>query len=265
MQYLTRSEQRRIAAIGNWAPRKLTPVEQLIKKVPDLHAMPHGSQKDSKAKDAAVEEFVQELIKATSTDTLASKVRLAAYGKSALDSLLEGYPYVEFEGLITGTEKLTSIEYLARDGFSIVKLQAMLLWVADLHGLFACLPKGVETFIGTPLTNYEQMRTLAKATGKKAYYGVSLEEGIQKHVNHLFPKDRPSDPKTKARFFTRTYGLLQIPNIWKRALLNEVQEEQLNPGLVIDFVSIKEGWENLQVLRMTEASTNTILNFVIDL
>jgi hypothetical protein len=109
------------------------------------------------------------------------------------------------------------------------------------------------------------MRTLAKTTGKKAYYGVSLVAGVQKHVNHLFPKDRPHDPKTKARFFLRTYGLLQIPNIWKRAKLDEVQEEQLNPGLKVEFASIKEGWEDLQVLRMTEESTNTVLNFVIDL
>lgn len=265
MQYLTRTEQRRAGAQKNWPLRKLTVLEEkLLKELTVLPALPHNTQKEKQIKDEMVKTVVNELLQMTGTDTLGNKVALAAYQPAALSSLLEGYPYVEFNGILNGDEKLTPIEQYAREGFNIDHLRDMLEWVVKLHALFAELPKGLDTYIATPTTDYATLRDLATSTKEAKYHGYTLPPETQAKVDGLFYDNSWRDKNMYNMFHLRNFGLLEIPDIWKRAKLTDRSETCLNKGLKIVFNTVTPGnFIYIHELLMIEESTNTRLHFCI--
>lgn len=262
MQYLTRKEFNRVNATSNYTHRKLNKIEQVIKYVKTVFAMANNNQTEKAAKADEVETVVKVLSELTSNEHLLAKVRLAAYNQKDLDSLLEQYPYVQFEGLLDGTESLSRIEQLARGKFGLDQLQRILSWVFDAHALLPHLPKGVETFIWTKCANDIDWRTLAAKTEDKKYYGYALRKEVQDAVNDVFGQHGGTG-NIQRMYHLRSYDLLNIPGIWKRAQMEAIANDGLMPGVKLEFAPHKVGWTEFQTVVMTEESTNTKLHFVV--
>jgi len=261
--YLTRDEAVRMNAASNYTSRKLTPIERVIKHVITVNAMPNDTQKEKAAKADEVETVVKVLSEHTSSEYLLAKVRLASYNKVELKALLDGYPYVQFEGLLNGEESLTNIEQFARGGFKLEDLQSIMFWAVELHELYAQLPKGRETFIYTPRTADYDFRVLANTTKDPKYYGYALPKEVQKNVATLFHETASGYGNIRKMFHLRGYDLLNVPNIWKRAAMGDEVAAMLNPNLKIEFVTHKAGWTQFPTVMLTDESTKTKLHFVV--
>lgn len=262
MQYLTRKEFNRVNATSNYTHRKLNKIEQVIKYMKTVFAMANNNQIEKAAKADEVETVVKILSELTSNEHLLSKVRLAAYNQKDLESLLEQYPYVQFEGLLEGTESLSRIEQLARGGYQLDQLQRTLTWPCDVHALLPHLPKGIETFIWTKCTADHNFRVFAEATKDPMYYGYVLRKEVQEEVNKVFGQHGGTGNIQKI-YHLRTYDILNIPNIWKRAQLQDHADAFLIPGVTLEFVNHKVGWFEFPTVVLTEESTNTKLHFVV--
>lgn len=264
MQYLTQNELRRTEAIGNWKPRKLTEIEQLIKTVPGVFSMPNGTQAEKAKKTAVVDELVANLTSLTSTTTLGAKVQLACYQQTALSELLAGYPQVEFYDLLNGgNTQFSSIEKFAMNGFSMNDLQSILAWVHMAVWLMDDLPMGVDTFISTPHTDYELMRTMAVETKEAKYYGYVLPPKVQANVDNVFNENGFRGGNLWAIFHLRNFGLLDIASIWKRAKMVTTQQS-IPDDVTVQFKTVEcPRFRKYHEVELARTSTNTRLHFCI--
>lgn len=262
MQYLTLRELNRVNAASNYNYRALNKIEQVIKYMKTVFAMANNNQAEKAAKADEVETAVKILSELTNNDHLLAKLRLAAYSQKDLDNLLDGYPYVQFEGLLNGTENLTKIEQLARGKFSLEQLQNTLSWVFDVHALLLHLPKGIETFIWTKCASDFDFRSFAAKTEDKKYYGYALRKEVQAEVNNVFGQ-HSGVGNIQHMYHLRAYDMLNIPSIWKRAQLEKQAEGFLMSGVTLEFAPHKVGWTEFQTVVLTEESTNTKLHFVV--
>jgi len=187
MQYVTRSEQRQINAVGAYPRRKLNPLEELIKHVVGVSAMPYKSQKERKAKDEEAAQVMRNLEGLVHPDSMTvAQVKAAIFSDTALKQLLELYPYVEFEKVIVGdTSHFNIFQRLRRNDtkFDLVKEAA--LWIESFKELVADLPtKYGPVFIKTPNTDFHALREWAtlKENGFKPALGLNLGKKLEERL-----------------------------------------------------------------------------------
>lgn len=262
MQYLTRLELGRINARANYTRRKLTPLEQVIKHIITVAAWPHSNQVEKQNKEAEVEMAIHCLQEHSTNESLWAKARLAMYNPAALQELVEGYPYVQFESIFNGTYHFSMIEQVAMDGWDLEGLTQHLMWLGRLVILGGFLPKGVETYISTKHTDYEAMRMAWVKNKETKYLGYTLNAETQEHVNKLFSLNGGGYERgVRAVRFIKDYKLLELPSIWKRTNMEHIPETMKEHGLQINIVQHVIHGKTVDVVELIQESTKTKLYF----
>lgn len=184
MQYLNRKEQRLVNATGNYAPRKLTQIEQVIKHLRVVQQMEPGKKKDAEATQT-----LRILEGLTSSESLMGKAKLAMYSEAILNEVTEMYPYVEFEEIINGNDAhlVPPLVKAAQRGISVGELRDAVTWLDSFKALLHDLPTEFgEFYIGTPNTKYSMVRTKATLHNCPAAFGLVLTPELQARVDALF-------------------------------------------------------------------------------
>lgn len=272
MNYLTVNELARTQATTNYQPRKLTKVETIIKHAATVvFPMPNDNQQQKADKAAEVEITINAMAEHTSNEMLLAKLRLAMHDRQTLNELVVSYPFVNFEGLLNGTDKLSNIERYGKSGYSVDSLRAQLLWAHSLVVLMDKLPKGIDTFIWTKVSTGILFHATALAKKENKYFGYILTKEVQEEVDTLIVGDARdwNNRVASHQQILHTYDLLNVPSIWKRAVLDNPEINKLMEGVKFEFhadqvVRSTYGYtQPVQVLTVTNEGTNTKLHFVI--
>lgn len=271
MEYLTQAELDHVRFRGNenFPAREPTNIEKVIQRIPAAFHLPEETTEERLLKKETYEDIVRQLFKLTLTPRLGDKVKAALVNQEAMEAFMDLYPYAKHEAAINSMEPLTMIERLGMAKFTLHDVQLILQWLARLNILFGKLPKGVDTFIWTGEAARWNTHHLVERTGEKAYYGWHLPIEVQNQVNGLFAKDANVSHKRGepgwALVHARAYDVYNIPDIWKRAKLEDVQHDFVIEDLEINFihpVSKNGGWLPYQ-LELVQKSSNTRLRFFV--
>lgn len=247
MNFLTAKELARVNARNTYSARKLTPLELVIKHIVFVSGMEYGNQAQKQQKDSEVELTIKALQEYTPSDTLLSKARLAMHNKDSLEELLTMYPYVQFEDILNGTYKFSSIEQFAINGYKSTHLQTLLQVVMSLQGLVATLPKGGEFYLSSPATDYKAMFYAYTKTKDRKYQGLTIPKETQEVINSI-----------SLHLFYAGCELLDLPNIWKRARLVEEGKWFEERGIKVNFTKHFLNNEfGVPVMEFVEESTDT--------
>lgn len=182
MKYLNNNQVRALNAIEQYAPRRLTPVEQVVKQLVQVNAVPY------KSKDV-YQDYIREILRnleaATTNYRLLERIKAAANDPLLLPEVVQLFPYVEFEDQIRNPS-LTGLMRAAKRGVGYSDLQSAARWLESLHALLVKLPLDVDTFFGTPETSYGSMRCAAMNHKRPECLGMVLPVSIQANINSLF-------------------------------------------------------------------------------
>lgn len=247
MNFLTAKELARVNACNTYSARKLTPLERVIKHIVFVSGMEYGNQAQKQQKDSEVELTIKVLQEYTPSDTLLSKARLAMHNKDSLEELLTMYPYVQFEDILNGTYKFSSIEQFAINGYKSTHLQAFLQGVLSLQEIIATLPKGGEFYLSSPATDYKAMFHAYTKTKDRKYQGLTIPKETQKVINSICP-----------HLFYDGCKVVDFPNIWKRARLVEEGKCFEERGIKVNFTELFfNNYFGVPVMEFVEESTDT--------
>lgn len=186
MTYLTNAQARRVNASNLYAPRKLTPLELVVKQVVGIHSTP---VRDAMVHAGNIREVLRNLQSATDNHYLAERITNAVNDPKLLREVVQSFPYVEFEDVIAG-EKLQGLELAAQEGITYAELEAAVTWLDVLHDLIKDLPRGVNAFVGTPRTSYANMHLEHTQRKRKECLGLVLTPELQKSVNEVFDREQ---------------------------------------------------------------------------
>lgn len=250
MNFLTAKELARVNARNTYSARKLTPLELVIKHIVFVSGMEYGNQAQKQQKDSEVELTIKALQEYTPSDTLLSKARLAMHNKDSLEELLTMYPYVQFEDILNGTYKFSSIEQFAINGYKSTHLQALLHGVITLQEIVATLPKGGEFYLSSPATNYKAMFYAYSKSKMRKYQGLTIPKVTQEGINFLISR--------WSELFYAGCEVVDLPNIWKRARLVEEGKWFEERGIKVNFTKHFLNNEfGVPVMEFVEESTDT--------
>lgn len=242
MTYLTKTQARALSAANNYTARKFTPLEVVIRQL----------VKVAKEKDSMSVEHYQESIRqvrrnieaATTNYRILDAVAEAVKTPEAMQTLLEMFPYVEFEDAIFN-RRFTGLQLAAYEGVNRSSLVDALKWLSDVHSLGQKLPLGYVTYIGTADTNYMAMRDTAVTTGHPEYRGMVLPEVLQAEVKRLFGNVSAFQAQERIR----RYDLMNTAGVFE---LFGVDIQPTTHGItsVVEFSTVKIGRVNEKVLSI---------------
>lgn len=242
MTYLTRHQARALSAANNYVPRKLSPLEIAIRQLVKVNSE-KGTMSSEHHKESIRQ--VRRNIEAASTNfRILEAVDEAIKSAEAMQTLLEMFPYVEFEEAIFH-RRFTGLQLAAFEGVTRSSLVTAFNWLAEVHALGQKLALGYVTFIGTNDTNYAAMRLTADATGHPEYRGMVLAEPLRAEVKRLFGNVTAFQCQERIK----RYGLMTLPNA-KEIFGVDVQDTTHGITSVIEFSTMKIGKVNEKVLAI---------------
>lgn len=210
MTYLTNAQARRVNASNLYTPRKLTPLELVVKQVVGIHSTP---VRDAMVHAGNIREVLRNLQGATDNHYLATKIADAVNDPKLLRDVVQSFPYVEFEDIISG-QSLRGLELAAQEGVTAAELKAAAEWLESLQDLLQVLPKGINSFVGTPRTSYSNMHLDFSQRKRKECLGVTLPVALQTLVHQVFARDNHKKYRMVKRYdlhngleVTRAFGV----------------------------------------------------------
>ena len=242
MTYLTKHQARALSAANNYTPRKFTPLEvvirQLVKVAKEKATMSGEDYQES------IRQVRRNIEAATTNYRILDAVAEAVKSPEAMQTLLEMFPYVEFEDAIFN-RRFTGLQAAAYEGVTRGSLVSALTWLSEVHSLGQKLPLGYVTYIGTTDTHYGNMRDAAVATGHSEYRGMVLPVELQAEVKRLFGNVSAFQSQERLR----RYDLMNIAGVQE---LFGVDIQQTTHGItsVVEFSTVKIGRVNEKVLSI---------------
>lgn len=247
MQFLTRTEARQLNARGNFIPRKLTPVEQIIKRTREVAALPADTQQQRIDKKAAIDQVMVDIRQATANDSVWDGVQAALLSPVALQTLVEKYPQVEFEAVLRGALPNNVFMSAAMSGYKKESLIEAATWIDTVYDLVAEFPRAGSVFVHTPATSHTTMANLRR-TGHLEASGLTLPKRLQERVNQTFNFGDVSNNTSK--------------NLMFQGICNDNEELKQRVGVEITDIRHQEGksskfsiWRNtrcgLDVIQVT--------------
>jgi hypothetical protein len=211
MNYLTREEARQVNAVHAYTPRKLTPVEEVIKRAVEVAEMPDVTDVLRNNKKAFMRDIIRHLEEVTSSDRLIGQVRDGMTDPAAMKQLIESYPFVEFEQVLN-KPYFGGLQQAAIAGITNSELRICVAWLEKLFGIIRELPRGVKAFVATPETDYNGLYQEARFFNKPEAWGVSLNKDLQKRIFTLFREGHRNWEISRIA----EYGLLGYHDLEKR-------------------------------------------------
>lgn len=242
MKYLNNNQVRALNAMEQYAPRRLTPLENVVKQLVQVNAVPYSS-KD--VYQDYIREILRNLESATTNRLLAERIEAAANDPLLLPEVVQLFPYVEFEEQIFNP-RLTGLMCAAKRGEGYSDLQSAARWLESLHALLVKLPLNVDTFFATPETQYGAMRCAAMNHKRPECLGMILPVSIQANINSLF-----GGGSFRQRSLVMHYQLHQVDNLG--AIFGVKQGSQI-PGFTTHLSFSKEYIDRVceEVLTVTQ-------------
>jgi hypothetical protein len=252
MQFLTKKELRRCAAVVNNKPRELTQTEKVLLAAVEVSKKPVRDLTE-------IKDLVQLMTEAAGGFRLADKIQDAMANPELMQDILDVYPLVEFNAAIMGKEDFTIYERLYLNQTSYKELESAANTLKDLFAVLEQLPKSVEVFISTPKTEYDILRRLWTKTKERKFLGAILEKSVQDSVKGVFVGSNSCG-----------YPCNRFESHLIRSVLNEKQLYQRvrQQPVVTDFVLSIEGvkeytYDAFQCLKAVNEKTNSVYYFTI--
>lgn len=245
--FLTRSETLRVKAYQEYKPRELSKTETALWHLVNVAKMKAGADKD-----AEISETIKFMKGNEVRDFIIDRVNQCANDPVELDKLLEAYPHVKYHDVIGKYESLSAIERIQANAHYPVELEFMKQaaeWIIQAHIFFnmvdTYIPSGVETFLSTGYTDYDQHRRLWTSTKDKKHLGYVLPVVLQAEVNRMFGYGQGGLGRwLNVVIDTKAYD---ISDLFRRVGLQEVYELAKCPGLEIVYPTSREGTYNEMV------------------
>lgn len=257
MKYLNNNQVRALNAVEQYAPRRLTPVEQVVKQLIQVNAVPYNNNKD--VYQDYIREILRNLEAATTNYRLLERIKAAANDPLLLPEVVQLFPYVEFEEQIRNPA-LTGLMYAAKRGVGFSDLQSAARWLESLHVLLTKLPLDVNTFLATPETNYGAMRCAVVNQKRPECLGMILPTSLQANINSLF-----GGGAFRQRALVEEYQLHKVENLG--SIFGVKQGSQI-PGISTHLVFDKEHIDRsrhhvLTVTQQHDEAVRAVYRFVI--
>jgi hypothetical protein len=234
--YITATEARGLAAMEHYQSRELTDVEKVIKHIWTVSRMANSTVAERGEKKKEVDFTVKTLLDFCGDDRLASRIELAAYSPEIMKDLLAVYPMVEFEDLICQRVTLAPLAFAHAAGYSFAQVKGFAEWLLSFYAVLEKLPKGVETYIGTPQTDYIGLKGVWLRTQDKKFLGYVLNPVTQTQINGLFGLQRIPGGMISPIDTIQRLELYKEPDLYRRVQVEApVTKFKLTFPLTMDY------------------------------
>lgn len=202
---LTEQEMREVNAYQNYPRRKLSPLEEAVRDLRDVLTDPEGKGSED------VPDILGRVNKATNMFTVRELARDAVNDSTALQRLVEMYPYVQYSHVIAGNLNVFQSMRLAR--VSGVRIQEAVLWLHNFHTLVMQIPDFGDKnwFIHTPNTPHHVLRNAVK--DQPECTGLVLTELLQAKFDALF---RNAGEYSHPLSLIQEYNLHKVNGLFER-------------------------------------------------
>lgn len=182
MNFLTRKEHREVQILRHERKRDLLPMEVALKRIWEATRITNQLER-VKAVNASLEGM--EVLTGTKDSYFENRCRAAAHDPAAMAVLLESYPQVEFEKVLS-QGGLNTWQLLSTTGVSFEELKYTHLWLVSLGALIVFELPWESRFVSTPNTSVDECRRKANAEKDPQYYGCTLKKEVQDQFDNHF-------------------------------------------------------------------------------